>query len=87
MTYDININTDDLESFGKDFQGPNSVFSDTSNNVVVSPITIPHHEEISSFVYQNIDPNSASAKMSIDIYAEALNAVVQKVEAFGQGES
>ena len=45
-----------------------------------------HHEEISSFVYQNIDPNRASAEMDIDIYVKALNAVVQKLEAFGQGE-
>ena len=83
----IDNDLDDLESFGEDFQGPNSVSSDTSNNLVVSPIRIPHRKEISSFVYQNIDPNRASPEMGIDIYAEALSAVVQKLEAFGQGES
>ena len=68
----------DLEMYGHDPHGPSSAASDS--NVVVQPVHLPHDDLLTSFVLETIDPLQQSDEMGVDIYTEALELVVLKIE-------
>ena len=68
----------DLEMYGHDPHGPSSAASD--NNVVVQLVHLPHNDLLTSFVLETIDPLQQSDEMGVDIYTEALELVVLKIE-------
>jgi len=74
------VETDDLEMYGYDPDGPSPI-GQNDNNVIVEPIEINDDEEaVKSFVLQRIDPLRQSTEMGVDIYSEALDLVLYKVQ-------
>lgn len=71
------VETDDLEMYGYDTDGPSPISED--NNVIVEPIDIGDEEVIKSFVLQRLDPLKPSMEMGVDIYCQALDLVLYKV--------
>lgn len=68
----------DLEMYGHDPHGPSSVGSD--NNVIVEAVHLPHDNLLTSFILETIDPLQQSHEMGVDIYTEALELVVLKID-------
>jgi len=68
---------DDLEMYGYDVQGPSS--TDGDNNVTVEPVDLTHGDIIKSYVLEILDPLRPSTEMGIDIYLEALDRVLFKI--------
>ena len=78
----IDDHPDDLEFYGEDPQGPYPA-ADSSNNVNVSPVAIPFADKVVSHVNNVLNVGRDSSDMRIDIYANALSCVVQKLEDLG----
>eukprot|EP00794_Sanderia_malayensis_P004150 gene4150-4703_t len=69
---------EDVEFYGND-QEYASVFTESTNNLVVSPDEVENGEEIIQHVYRHLDPNRDSAQMGIDIYLQALQLVIDRL--------
>ena len=69
----------DYQYYGEDPHGSISVGS-RNNNVVASPVEIPHASEITRCVYQIFYPNQPSTEFGIEIYTQFLAFVVNKLE-------
>ena len=67
-----------IEIYGYDPQGPSPTGSD--NHVVIDPVDISHVDLLKSFVLEHLDPLRPSTEMGADIYTEALDLVLQKLE-------
>ena len=71
----------DLAMYGYDAQGPSTIDSD---NVVIEPVVLHNGDALKSFVLENIDPLSHSYDMRIDLYMEALELVLLKIEELNE---
>ena len=70
-------NPDDIEFYGPD--GP-STQEESSNHVVVEPVVIDaDRNRVETFVLERVDPLKNSSEFGIDIYKEALELVMFKV--------
>ena len=69
----------DYQYYGEAPHGSISV-GNRNNNVVVSPVEIPHASEITRCVYQIFYPNQPSTEFGIEIYTQFLAFVVNKLE-------
>ena len=67
-----------MEIYGYDPQGPSPTGSD--NHVVIDPVDISHVDLHKSFVLERLDPLRPSTEMGADIYTEALDLVLQRLE-------
>ena len=63
---------ENVEFCGYDPHGP-PPFEDSTNNVVVEPVSIANSNEIETELLQVIDPLMPSVQMGIDIYEEVLD--------------
>lgn len=72
----------DLAMYGYDAQGPSTI--DTDNNVVIEPVVLHNGDALKSFVLENIDPLSHSYDMGIDLYMEALELILLKIEELNE---
>ena len=68
----------DMEIYGYDPQGPSPTGSD--NHVFIDPGDISHVDLLKSFVLEHLDPLRPSTEMGADIYTEALDLVLQRLE-------
>lgn len=68
----------DMEMYGHDPHGPSSVGSD--NNVVVEAVDVDNDDLLKSFVLEKLDPLKQSSEMGVDIYTEALELVLVKID-------
>ena len=68
----------DMEIYGYDPQGPSPTGSD--NHVVIDPVDISHVDLLKSFVLEHLDPLRPSTEMGADVYTEALDLVLQRLE-------
>jgi hypothetical protein len=75
----IDDSLSDNQYYGEDPHGPISV-GNGDNNVIVSPVEIPHTSEITRCVYQHFDPNQPSTDFGIEIFTQVLTFVVNKLE-------
>ena len=58
-----------------------SPFEDSSNNVVVPPVTLPvDHQSVQAKVLEQIDPLMSSTEMGIDIYSKIYQIVKESIE-------
>lgn len=69
---------DDLEMYGHDPYGPSSAGSD--NNVVVEEVHLPQDDLLTSFIHETVDLLRQSDEMGVDIYTEALELLVLKID-------
>jgi len=67
--------------YGEDPDGPRPL-SDVAHGVIIEQIRIDYSEDITDFVYQQIDVNRQSVQAGIDIYTAVLTLVVQKLEEY-----
>ena len=72
----------DLAMYGYDAQSPSTI--DSENNVVIEPVVLHNADALKSFVLENIDPLSHSCDMGIDLYMEALELVLLKIEELNE---
>ena len=72
---DVDAEIFDAEFYGEDPTGP-VVPGDGDNNVVVSPISISHGQELMDMVNQAIDVNRPSSQLGMDVYCEALDVIL-----------
>ena len=68
----------DMEIYRYDPRGPSPTGSD--NHVVIDPVNISHVDLLKSFVLEHLDPLRPSTEMGADIYTEALDLVLQRLE-------
>lgn len=68
----------DLRMYGYDAQGLSVLSED--NNVIVEPVELAEKDVISAFVLERLDPLRLSVQMGIDVYNEALELVLLKLE-------
>ena len=68
----------DMEIYGYDLQGPSPTGSD--NHVVIIPVDISRVDLLKSFVLEHLDPLRPSTGMGTDIYTEALDLELQRLE-------
>ena len=68
----------EMEIYGYDPQGPSPTGSD--NHVVIDPVDISHVDLNKSFVLEHLDALRLSTEMGADIYTEALDLVLQRLE-------
>ena len=75
----LDENPDDIEFYGYDPDGP-STQEESSNHVVVEPVVIDaDRNRVETFVFERVDPLKNSSEFGIDIYKEALELVMFKV--------
>ena len=67
------------QNYGEDPNGPRPL---SDNGVVVEPVQIIDEREISDSILQQIDVNRPSDKAGMDVYADVLALVVQKLEEY-----
>ena len=76
---ELDENPDDIEFYGYDPDGP-STHEESSNVVIVEPIVVNADRHIiGAFVLERIDPLRDSTEFGIDIYREALELVIFKI--------
>ena len=68
------------QHYGADPDGPRPLSG--AEGVVVEPVQIAQSREISDFVFQQVNVNRQSNQAGVDIYAEVLALVVQKLEEY-----
>ena len=56
----------------------------SDNNVEVSPAQLPNasNDELTAYLCNSIDPLQESSSFGIDIYAETLTIIVQRLEEY-----
>ena len=74
----LDDNPVDMELYGYDPQGPSSAESD--NLVVVEAVDLGVNDLLKSFVLERVDPLKQSSEMGIDIYIQAKELVLLKIE-------
>ena len=75
----LDENPDNIEFYGYDPDGP-SIQEESSNHVVVEPVVIDaDRNRVETFVLERVDPLKNSSEFGIDIYKEALELVMFKV--------
>ena len=74
----LDDNPVDMEPYGYDPQGPSSAESD--NLVVVEAVDLGVNDLLKSFVLERVDPLKQSSEMGIDIYIQAKELVLLKIE-------
>ena len=75
----LDENSDDIEFYGYDPDGP-SAQEESRNHVVVEPVVIDaDRNRVETFVLERVDPLKNSFEFGIDIYKEALELVMFKV--------
>ena len=76
---ELDENPDDIEFYGYDPDGP-STQEESNNVVIVEPIVVNADRHIiEAFVLERIDPLRNSTEFGIDIYREALELVIFKI--------
>ncbi len=69
----------DLEMYGYDAQAPSPV-GNSDNAVVVEEINMDYGDLLQSYVLERLDPLQQSNEMGVDIYKEALELVLHKID-------
>lgn len=75
----------DMELYGYDPQGPSPTESD--NHVVVEAVDLGVNDVLESFVFERVDVQKQSSEMGIDIYIEALELVLVKLQELRHSQS
>lgn len=73
---------DDIDAdtyYGEDPEGPFPRLN-FENNVVIEPVEISHADELSEYIYRQVDPNMNSSQAGIDVYEKVLSLVVEKLQ-------
>ena len=68
---------DDIDAdaqYGEDPEGPSPRLN-SDNNVVIEPVEISHADELSEYIYQQVDQNMSSTKAGNDVYERVLSLV------------
>ena len=74
---------EDITFYGEDPEG-HTPLAESDNNVEVFPAQLSNinHDELKTYLCNSVDPLQESSSFGIDIYAEALQIVVQKLEQY-----
>ena len=75
----------DMELYGYDPQGPSPTESD--NHVVVEAVDLGVNDVLESFVFERVDVQKQLSEMGIDIYIEALELVLVKLQELRHSQS
>ena len=78
----LDDNPVDMELYGYDPQGPSSAESD--NLVVVEAVDLGVNDLLKSFVLERVDSLKQSSEMAIDIYMQAKELVLLKIEELAE---
>ena len=73
---------DDIDAdtyYGEDPEGPSPRLN-SDNNIVIEPEEISHADELSKYIYQQVDPNMNSTQAGIDVYEKVLSLVEERLQ-------
>ncbi|XP_068731183.1 uncharacterized protein [Montipora capricornis] len=79
----LDDNPEEITFYGEDPEGQ-APFEESDNNVEVSPAQLPNvsNGELTAYLCNSIDPLQESSSFGIDIYAETLRIIVQRLEEY-----